>query len=186
MPSVATGAVVANRKTIAIGVSGDGDTGAIGVGQFVHLMRRKPADGLRHRGQRLLRSDQGPVFADGRHGFKAQDRRRQRFAAARHLRARHRARRVVRGPVLLGGFQAAQSRPQGGPQPSWYRAHRRALAVCHVQRPRRLDQELFVRQGARRAGCRHQLRPVLRRHLSRVRPRYDDRGHVARWVEGAS
>ena len=40
MPSIGTGAVVANRKTIAIGVSGDGDTGAIGVGQFVHLMRR--------------------------------------------------------------------------------------------------------------------------------------------------
>ncbi len=40
MPSVATGAVLANKKLIAIGVSGDGDTGAIGVGQFVHLMRR--------------------------------------------------------------------------------------------------------------------------------------------------
>lgn len=40
MPSVSTGAVVANRKMIAIGVSGDGDTGAIGIGQFVHLMRR--------------------------------------------------------------------------------------------------------------------------------------------------
>ncbi|MEQ1574782.1 MAG: 2-oxoacid:ferredoxin oxidoreductase subunit beta [Vicinamibacterales bacterium] len=40
MPSVTTGAVVANRKLIAIGVSGDGDTGAIGIGQFVHLMRR--------------------------------------------------------------------------------------------------------------------------------------------------
>jgi 2-oxoglutarate ferredoxin oxidoreductase subunit beta len=40
MPSVATGAVLANRKVIAIGVSGDGDTGAIGIGQFVHLMRR--------------------------------------------------------------------------------------------------------------------------------------------------
>src|SRR5690349_6247054 len=40
MPSVATGAVVANRKMIAIGISGDGDTGAIGIGQFVHLMRR--------------------------------------------------------------------------------------------------------------------------------------------------
>jgi 2-oxoglutarate ferredoxin oxidoreductase subunit beta len=37
---VATGAVVSNRKMIAIGVSGDGDTGAIGIGQFVHLMRR--------------------------------------------------------------------------------------------------------------------------------------------------
>src|SRR5918995_199756 len=40
MPSVATGALVANRKMLAIGVSGDGDTGAIGIGQFVHLMRR--------------------------------------------------------------------------------------------------------------------------------------------------
>jgi 2-oxoglutarate ferredoxin oxidoreductase subunit beta len=40
MPSVATGAMVANRKMIAIGISGDGDTGAIGIGQFVHLMRR--------------------------------------------------------------------------------------------------------------------------------------------------
>ena len=40
MPSVGTGAVIANRKMIALGVSGDGDTGAIGIGQFVHLMRR--------------------------------------------------------------------------------------------------------------------------------------------------
>jgi 2-oxoglutarate ferredoxin oxidoreductase subunit beta len=40
MPSVGTGAMLANRKLIAFGVSGDGDTGAIGIGQFVHLMRR--------------------------------------------------------------------------------------------------------------------------------------------------
>jgi 2-oxoglutarate ferredoxin oxidoreductase subunit beta len=40
MPSVATGAVLANKTLLAIGVSGDGDTGAIGIGQFVHLMRR--------------------------------------------------------------------------------------------------------------------------------------------------
>jgi 2-oxoglutarate ferredoxin oxidoreductase subunit beta len=40
MPSVATGALLANRTMAAIGVSGDGDTGAIGIGQFVHLMRR--------------------------------------------------------------------------------------------------------------------------------------------------
>src|SRR6188508_391478 len=40
MPSVGTGALLANRKMLAIGVSGDGDTGAIGIGQFVHLMRR--------------------------------------------------------------------------------------------------------------------------------------------------
>jgi len=40
MPSVATGALLANHQLHAIGVSGDGDTGAIGIGQFVHLMRR--------------------------------------------------------------------------------------------------------------------------------------------------
>src|SRR5689334_14879910 len=40
MPSVATGAVLANRRLIALGVSGDGDTASIGVGQFIHLMRR--------------------------------------------------------------------------------------------------------------------------------------------------
>jgi 2-oxoglutarate ferredoxin oxidoreductase subunit beta len=40
MPSVATGALLANKNMFAIGVSGDGDTGAIGIGQFVHLMRR--------------------------------------------------------------------------------------------------------------------------------------------------
>jgi 2-oxoglutarate ferredoxin oxidoreductase subunit beta len=40
MPSVTTGAVLANAKMIAIGVSGDGDSASIGIGQFVHLMRR--------------------------------------------------------------------------------------------------------------------------------------------------
>ena len=40
MPSVATGAVLANHSLIALGVSGDGDTASIGIGQFVHLMRR--------------------------------------------------------------------------------------------------------------------------------------------------
>jgi 2-oxoglutarate ferredoxin oxidoreductase subunit beta len=40
MPSVSTGAMLANRNLIALGVSGDGDTASIGIGQFVHLMRR--------------------------------------------------------------------------------------------------------------------------------------------------
>lgn len=40
MPSVATGAIVANQKLTCIGVSGDGDTASIGIGQFKHAMRR--------------------------------------------------------------------------------------------------------------------------------------------------
>lgn len=40
MPSVATGANMANKDLIYLGVSGDGDTASIGMGQFVHVIRR--------------------------------------------------------------------------------------------------------------------------------------------------
>ena len=40
MPSVATGANMANRDLIYFGVSGDGDSASIGMGQFVHVIRR--------------------------------------------------------------------------------------------------------------------------------------------------
>jgi len=40
MPSVVTGAAMANRDLIYLGVSGDGDTASIGMGQFAHVVRR--------------------------------------------------------------------------------------------------------------------------------------------------
>jgi 2-oxoglutarate ferredoxin oxidoreductase subunit beta len=40
MPSVLTGANLANRDLIYLGVSGDGDSASIGMGQFAHVMRR--------------------------------------------------------------------------------------------------------------------------------------------------
>jgi 2-oxoglutarate ferredoxin oxidoreductase subunit beta len=40
MPSVLTGAYLANRELIYLGVSGDGDSASIGLGQFAHVMRR--------------------------------------------------------------------------------------------------------------------------------------------------
>jgi 2-oxoglutarate/2-oxoacid ferredoxin oxidoreductase subunit beta len=40
MPAVATGALLANRNLVGIGVSGDGDTASIGLGQFMHMIRR--------------------------------------------------------------------------------------------------------------------------------------------------
>jgi 2-oxoglutarate ferredoxin oxidoreductase subunit beta len=40
MPSVLTGAALANRDLIYLGVSGDGDSASIGLGQFAHVMRR--------------------------------------------------------------------------------------------------------------------------------------------------
>ena len=40
MPAVGTGAMLANKDLIAVGVSGDGDSASIGLGQFCHLLRR--------------------------------------------------------------------------------------------------------------------------------------------------
>jgi 2-oxoglutarate ferredoxin oxidoreductase subunit beta len=40
MPAIATGALLANRTLLGVGVSGDGDTASIGIGQFIHLVRR--------------------------------------------------------------------------------------------------------------------------------------------------
>jgi 2-oxoglutarate ferredoxin oxidoreductase subunit beta len=40
MPSMATGALLANSALKAIGISGDGDTGSIGLGQYIHMVRR--------------------------------------------------------------------------------------------------------------------------------------------------
>jgi 2-oxoglutarate ferredoxin oxidoreductase subunit beta len=40
MPALTTGAQLANRKLVMLGVSGDGDTVSIGLGGFMHMMRR--------------------------------------------------------------------------------------------------------------------------------------------------
>jgi 2-oxoglutarate ferredoxin oxidoreductase subunit beta len=40
MATIATGANIANRKLVNIGVSGDGDTASIGLGHFCHMVRR--------------------------------------------------------------------------------------------------------------------------------------------------
>src|SRR5215468_2774676 len=40
MPALATGVMLANQQLVSIGVSGDGDTASIGMGQFIHLLRR--------------------------------------------------------------------------------------------------------------------------------------------------
>src|SRR3979409_1737573 len=108
MPSVGTGALLANKKLIAIGISGDGDTGAVGIGQFVHLMRRNlpiiyiiEDNGC----YGLTKGQFSPASALPR--LEGEERRGDGPPADRHVRARHPARRDVRGAVLLGRQEAA-------------------------------------------------------------------------------
>ena len=138
---------------------------------------------LHHRRQRLLRPDQGAVLADRRHRLDHQGRHAQRAAADRHLLAGDRSRRLVRGAVVLRGQEAAADDPQGGAQPPRHLHDRRAVAVRDLQRSPGLDQELRLRQGARRGARRDQLRSVLRRHHDRLRAGHDDRGEAARRFE---
>ena len=102
--------MLANRKLIAIGVSGDGDTGAIGIGQFVHLMRRNVpiiyiiedngCYGLT-KGQFSPTADVGSKLKTG----VVND-----LHADRHVRAGDRARRLVRRALVLRRQEAAARR----------------------------------------------------------------------------
>ena len=186
MPSVGTGAMLANKKLIAIGISGDGDTGAIGIGQFVHLMRRNlpiiyiiednGCYGLT-KGQFSPTADLGSKLKTG----VVND-----LPPIDTCALADRAGRDVRRAVVLGRQEAAAVAAQGGARASRHGDARRHLAVRHVQRPRGLDQELRLREGARRPGRRGQLRAVLRGHRGRLRAGLDPGSDDARRVEAVS
>lgn len=82
MPSVATGASLANRELIYLGVSGDGDSASIGMGQFVHAIRRhlnvvyivmnNGCYGLT-KGQDSATADIGSISKNGMNHFQAID-----------------------------------------------------------------------------------------------------------------
>ncbi len=75
MPSVATGANLANRDLVYLGMSGDGDSASIGLGQFAHVIRRKlnmtyivannGAYGLT-KGQASATADRGSIMKGGK------------------------------------------------------------------------------------------------------------------------
>jgi hypothetical protein len=71
MPSVLTGANLANRDLLYLGVSGDGDSASIGLGQFATCHAARREHGLHRREQRRLRPDQGPVLGHRRPRLKS-------------------------------------------------------------------------------------------------------------------
>ena len=185
MPSVGTGAMLANQKLIAIGVSGDGDTGAIGIGQFVHLMRRNlpiiyiiednGCYGLT-KGQFSPTADLGSKLKTGVvNDLPPID----TCALAIELGATFVGRSFSGDKKqLLSLLKAALVAPRHGDA-------RRHLAVRDVQRSRRLDQELRLREGPRRSGRGRHLRAVLRGHRGRLRARLVAGSDDARRVEAA-
>ena len=137
MPSAATGAKLANRELMVLGISGDGDTASIGLGQFCHMIRRNVdctyiiedngCYGLT-KGQFSATADVGSTLKNGTS---------QRVRDDRRLRPCDRTRRDVRRAFVLRRRQATRSAAAGRIFPPRHRRHRHHQPVRDVQRPRR-------------------------------------------------
>ena len=110
MPSVATGALLANKHLLALGRLGRRRHGLHRHRPVRAPRAPQPPHGLRGGEQRRVRPHQGAVLGHRRHGLGAEGGRGERPAAHRHLRARHPARRHVRGAQLLRATRSS-SRP---------------------------------------------------------------------------
>ena len=183
MPSVLTGANLANRDLIYLGVSGDGDSrlDRLRPVRPYHAARRQ--HGLYRREQRRVRPDQGPVLRDRRPRLEVEARRRQH--RQRHRPGRHRAaaRRDLRGALVLRRQDAARAPHQGGDRAQGRRLHRRDLALRRLQQPRRLDQELRLRARAQRGGEPARLHHRPRADQRRLRAGQRRAGRAARRLD---
>ena len=162
MPALVTGANAANRDIIYIGVSGDGDSLSIGLGQLCHAIRRNVnvLYVLENNGVYGLTKGQFSASADP--GLAQQEGGSEHDGGDRRLPAGADARRDVRGAQLLGRQGAARADHQGRAVAPGLRVHRRDLALRHLQRPRGLDQELRLHAREERRGGAGRLRAADR------------------------
>ena len=168
MPSAATGAKLANRDLLVLGISGDGDTASIGLGQYCHMIRRNVdctyivenngCYGLT-KGQFSATADVGSTQKGGKVNEYATI---DICGLAIELGATFVAR------SFSGDGKQLVPLLQGGVLASGHGDSRRHQPVRHVQRSRGLDEELCVRERARRRAAH--------RGLYRGRPR--DRGRL--------
>ncbi len=169
MPSVLTGANLANRDLLYLGVSGDGDSASIGIGQFVHAIRRgvnmvyivenNGVYGLT-KGQFSATADQG---SESKKGVVNSDTPIDLVGLALA------ARRDLRRARLLRRQAAARAADQGRDRAPRRGLHRRRQPVRRVQQPRRQHQELRLRAPAQRGGEPARLDPAARGDHGRVR-----------------
>ena len=166
-PAVATGAMLANSTLLGIVVTGDGDTASIGIGQYIHMLRRNVPliYVIENNGVYGLTKGQFSATSDARREI--EKRRDQRAAAGGLLRRGDPDRRDVRGALLLRRQAAAAGDPEGRHRASGAERDRCHLALRDLQRPRGFDQELQLHEGPRRAVARTRFRAFLRRHRGR-------------------
>ena len=166
MPSVLTGANLANRDLIYLGVSGDGNSASIGFGQFAHAMRRGVNMVYIVENNGVYGLTKGQFSATADRGSKSKRGLTNNDNAIDMVGHRAAARRELRRPLVLRRQGATGADDQGRDRAPGRRFHRRDLALRRLQQSRRLDQELRLRARAQRGG-----QPARLHH----RPRADQR-----------
>ena len=145
MPSVLTGANLANRDLIYLGVSGDGDSASIGLGQFAHCIRRGVNMVYIVENNGVYGLTKGQFSATADKGSKAKRGAVNSDSPIDLVGDGAATRRLVCRAQLLGRQGAARAAGQGGDPAQGRRLYRRDLALRRVQQPPRLDQELRLR-----------------------------------------
>ena len=186
MPSVLTGANLANRDLIYLGVSGDGDSASIGFGQFAHAHAPRRQHGLYRREQRRVRPDQGPVLRHRRPRLEVEARLHQHRQFDRSGRRWRCSSAPPSSPARFSG-----DKQQLVPIIKAAIEHKGAAFIDVISpcvafnNHRRLDQELRLRARAQRGG------EPARFHVGRVpikvriRAGHRRNGRAARRLEAA-
>ena len=186
MPALVTGANAANRDIIYIGISGDGDSLSIGLGQLCHAIRRNVnvlyvlenngVYGLT-KGQFSASADPGSLSKKGEaNTMEAID----GCLLALTLGATFVARSFSGDKAQLVPILKAGAVAQG------LRVRRRHLAVRDLQRSRGLDQELRLHAREQRRGRAGRLRAAGHGDHRRVRAGHGQQRHDARRQLGAA
>ena len=167
MPALATGANAANGDLIYIGISGDGDSLSIGLGQMSHAIRRNVnlLYILENNGVYGLTKGQFSAAADKGSTSKKGEANSMEPIDGALLALTLGATFVAR--TLFRRQGAARADPEGRPDAQGLRLRGRDLAVRDVQRPRGVHEELRLHARAQRGDRGRRLRAA---HAAPSRP----------------
>ena len=173
MPAIATGAIMANRTMLGLGVTGDGDTASIGIGQFMHLVRRNLPMIYIIEDNGVYGLTKGQFSATADLGSKL------KTGVINDLPPFDCCALALRWGATFRRQEAVADAHQDCHRAQWTVRDRRGFAVRDFQRSRRLDQELQLYEGARRDAPGPVLRALFRGNLRGDRRRRSARCRAA-------
>ncbi len=158
MPSLALGGCFGDTSLKGIGISGDGDTASIGLGQFKHLVRRNLPLVYIVENNGVYGLTKGQFSATAERGLKLKKQGTNPYLPVDICHGGAGRQCHLRGAFLRRRPQAGQGIDQGGLQPQGHRRDRHHQPVRDLQQPGRHHPFVHLRQGPRGSAARDLLR----------------------------